>query len=391
MQSRKAKHNALTESGSVIAYFVTEDWYFCSHRLQLAVAAKEAGYTVYVVTRVNSHGAEIEAAGLNLVPVTLSRRSKNPIVEAMFIWRLVRIYKEIRPDIAHHIAMKPVIYGSIAARAARAARVPAVVNAMAGLGFLFSSEKLIARLLRPVIRVLFRQLLNNDRTTVILQNPDDVKVLCDSGTVIRDHVRLIRGSGVDTDVYQYQPEPDGVPIVLLASRLLWDKGIGEFVDAASRINRERSNVRFVLVGEGDDENPASISADQLKEWNKQGNVECWGRRSDMPEIFAEAHIVCLPTAYGEGVPKVLIEAASCGRPIVATDAPGCREIVVDGKNGILVPVRDVDALVLAICKLLDSPVLRRQMGQSGRQLVKEEFSLEKVIGETLAIYRSSRQ
>ena len=383
MQIRKAKHNASIESGSIIAYFVTEDWYFCSHRLPLAVAAKEAGYTVYVVTRVSSHGAEIEAAGLNLIPITLSRRSKNPIIEAMFIWRLIRIYKEIRPDIVHHIAMKPVIYGSIAAWAAR---VPAVVNAMAGLGFLFSSERLIARLLRPVIRGLFRQLLNNDRTTVILQNPDDVKVLCDSGTVIRDHVRLIRGSGVDTDVYRYQPESDGVPIVLLASRLLWDKGIAEFVEAASRIRRERADVRFVLAGDGDDENPASISADQLEEWNKQGNVECWGRRSDMPEIFAEAHIVSLPTAYGEGVPKVLIEAASCGRPIVATDAPGCREIVIDGRNGILVPIRDVDALVLAICRLLNSPDLRRQMGQSGRQLVKEEFSLEKVIGETLALY-----
>jgi glycosyltransferase involved in cell wall biosynthesis len=344
-------------NGKTIVYFVTEDWYFCSHRLQLAIAAKEAGYSVYVITRVNSHGAEIEAAGLNLVPVTLSRRSKNPIVEAIFIRKLIRIYKDIYPDIVHHVAIKPVIYGSIAARLAG---IQNVVNAMAGLGFLFSSGQPTARLF----------------------------VLCGSGTIDRRRVRLIRGSGVDTDVYGYEAESNEVPIVLLASRLLWDKGVGEFVAAARTIRRSGIDARFVLAGDNDDENPGSISTAQLKEWNDEGAVECWGHCTNMPNIFAGIHIVCLPTAYGEGVPKVLIEAASCGRPIVATDAPGCREIVIDGKNGILVPVNDTEALSTAIRKLLHSPLLRKSMGEFGRQLVEAQFSLERVNRETLAVYES---
>jgi glycosyltransferase involved in cell wall biosynthesis len=373
--------------GKTIAYFVTEDWYFCSHRLQLAVAAKNAGYDVYVVTRVQSHGDEIEAAGLNLIPIALSRRSKNPFVELGVIQQLTKIYKDIQPDVVHHVAVKPVIYGSIAAWRAK---VGSVVNAMAGLGFLFSSDRLVARVLRPAIRLMFSLLLNNDRTTVILQNPDDVEVLCEPGTVARERVELIRGSGVDTDVYRFKPEPDDVPVVLLASRLLWDKGIGEFVEAAREIRRRGVNARFALAGDGDDQNPASIDDAQLKSWSDEGVVECWGRLNNMPEVFSGVHIVCLPTAYGEGVPKVLIEAASCGRPIVATDAPGCREIVVDGENGLLVPTKDVSALADAICSLLESKDLRHAMGQAGRQRVKDHFSLDQVIERTLDVYEGSR-
>ena len=341
-----------------IVFFVTEDWYFCSHRLPLAIAAKQAGYTVYVITRVNLHGAEIEAAGLNLVGVTMSRRSKNPIVDARFIVELIRIYKDIRPDLVHHVAMKPVIYGSIAARLAG---VSANVNALAGLGFLFSSRKIMARLLRPIIKTLLRVLLDNERTTVILQNPDDVELMVASGTINRGRVRLIMGSGVDIDEYRQQPEPEGMPIVLLASRLLWDKGVGEFVKAAQMLKTAGVEARFVLVGEGDDANPESISQHRLDVWKREGVVEIWGRRSDMPSVLSASHIVCLPS-YREGLPKVLVEAASCGRPIVTTDAPGCREIVRDGVNGILVPVKDADALANAIRSLLKAPEIAEANG-----------------------------
>ncbi len=371
-----------------IAYFVTEDWYFCSHRLPLAVAAQKAGYTVYVITRVTSHGEVIESAALNLIPIKLSRRGKNPFAEAVILKQLISIYKCVKPQIVHHVALKPVIYGSIAAWITG---VPARVNAMAGLGYMFSSESTMARLVRPVIKGLFRLLLNNEHATLILQNPDDVEVICGSGAVNRDRVRLIMGSGVDTKEYRRQPESGDVPIVLLASRLLWDKGVGEFVEAARILQREGAVARFILAGEGDDENPGSIGASQLKAWQGEGNIEWWGRCSDMPTVFAKSHIVCLPTSYGEGVPKVLIEAASCGRPIVTTDAPGCREIVIDGENGILVPIKDVDALVRAIRKLLDSPDLRLRMGLAGRQLVKRKFSLTTVVNETLAVYESMTQ
>ena len=366
-----------------ILYFVTEDWYFCSHRLPLAIAAREAGYAVFVVTRVNSHGDEIEQAGLELIPFEVSRRSKNPFREFAAVWRLTGLYRRIRPDIVHHVALKPVIYGSIAAGLARVSKV---VNAMAGLGFLFSSKRPLARFLRPIVNSMFRILLNNNRTTVLLQNPDDIDVLCDAGSVMRDNVKLILGSGVDTERYSFRPEPSGALVVLLASRMLWDKGIGEFVHAAGKLRRKGIDARFVLAGDSDDENPGSISKAQLKEWSDSGLVEWWGRCSNMPEVFATVHVVCLPTAYGEGVPKVLIEAASCGRPIVATDAPGCREIVIDGENGLLVPIKEVDALAEAILQLLQSTELRRKMGQAGRQRVIDHFSLEKVVNETLDIY-----
>ena len=370
-----------------LVYFVTEDWYFCSHRLPLAVAAKEAGYAVYVVTRVASHGDEIRSAGLELIPLDLSRRGRNPLTELHVIRQLTEIYKRLHPDIVHHVALKPVLYGSIAARFAG---VPNVVNAMAGLGYLYSSNNATARLARPLVKMVMRALLNNDRTTVILQNPDDVAVMCDSGIVPRERVALIRGSGVDPEAYREQPEPQGVPVVMLASRLLWDQGVGEFVAAARTLLAGGHEARFVLVGDSDDANPASIDSATLDSWHRDGNVELWGRRNNMPDVLAQAHIVCLPS-YREGVPKVLIEAASCGRPIVTTDAPGCREIVRHGENGLLVPMRDASALADAIRTLLEDPDLRSRMGQAGREIVKNEFTVEAVVNSTLDVYETMLQ
>lgn len=367
-----------------LVFFVTEDWYFCSHRLPLAVAAREAGFDVHVITRVAAHGGEIRSAGLDLIPLDLVRRGKNPLTEWRIIRQLTAIYRRLKPDIVHHVAVKPVIYGSIAARRAG---VPHVVNAMAGLGYLYVSSKVTTRLARPLVRAVLRAMLNNPRTTVILQNPDDVALMCDAGTVSRHRVAMIRGSGVDTNVYRQQPEPSGVPVVMLASRLLWDKGVGEFVEAAKRLQAEGREARFVLVGDGDEANPASVDIDTLEGWRRNDNIELWGRRNDMPDVMAQSHIVCLPS-YREGVPKVLIEAASCGRPIVTTDAPGCREIVHHGENGLLVPVRDADALADAIRTLLDDPELRSRMGNAGRELVEREFTIEAVVSATLDIYDS---
>ncbi len=366
-----------------LLFFVTEDWYFCSHRLPLALAAKEAGFDVSVVTRVRSHGEQIKSAGLRLFPLELSRRGINPLRELQVIGGLVSIYRAEQPDIVHHVALKPVMYGSIASRMAN---IPHIVNAMAGLGFLFSSRSLKARIVRPLVMRIFRFLLNFRGSRVILQNPDDVRVMCDSGVVERSRIALIRGSGVDTLEFPVQAEPAAEPLVILASRLLWDKGIGEFVEAARQLRRQGVSARFALVGEGDAENPSTISDEQLRAWHEEGVIELWGRKEDMPNVFARSHIVCLPSSYGEGVPRVLIEAAACGRPIVTTDAPGCREIVQDGLNGFLVPLRDAAAVAEALKKLIDSPVLRRTMGAKGRELVESEFSLERVNNETLALY-----
>ncbi len=366
-----------------LLFFVTEDWYFCSHRLPLALAAQRAGYDVVVVTRVSQYGEFIRSHGLKLISLEISRRSRNPFKELGVIWSLFRIYKDHQPDIVHHVALKPVLYGSIAARLAG---VPAVVNALAGLGFLFVSKRSKARLLRPFIEMAFRLLLNRPNTRVILQNPDDMALLVTRGVLTPACAALIRGSGVDLVQFHVVAENDGVPLVVLASRMLWDKGVGDFVEAARQLKQKGVNARFILVGVGDPDNPASISNNQLDAWQQEGIVEWWGKRTDMPVVLSLSHIVCLPSAYGEGVPKVLIEAAACGRAIVTTDAPGCREIVRNEENGLLVPLKNVDDLAKAILKLIENPTLRKDMGKRGRVIVEKEFSIETVVHQTLPIY-----
>jgi len=366
-----------------LLFLVTEDWYFYSHRLPPARAAQAAGYEVVVATRVEHRGADIEAEGFKLIPIGLRRRSRNPFREMAAIAEIVRIYRQEQPDIVHHVAIKPVLYGSLAAMVVRR---PAVVNALAGMGFLFTSGGRLAALLRAAVSQVFRVLLNASRNVLILQNPDDQALLVSGGLVASSRVRLIRGSGVDIQRFHPLPEPDGPPLVMLASRMLWDKGVGEFVAAAGALRARGAVARFVLVGDGDADNPASIPEIQLKAWHESGVVECWGRCDDMPAAFARSHIVCLPS-YREGLPKVLLEAAACARPLVATDAPGCREIVRHGENGLLVPLRDAVGLADAIEKLLNDPALRLRMGAKGRQMVESEFSETEVARQTLAVYR----
>lgn len=366
-----------------LLYFVTEDWYFFSHRLSLALAAQKAGYEVVVVTRVSQHGELIRSHGLKLIHIELSRRSRNPLKELGVIFRLLSIYREQKPDIVHHVALKPVLYGSIAARLAG---VPAVVNALAGLGFLFISKHWQARVIRPLVESAFRLLLNRPNSRVLFQNPDDMALLTSCGVLASGQGVLIRGSGVSTTQFNATSEVNGLPLVVLASRMLWDKGVGEFVEAVRQLRGQGVVARFALVGEGDPDNPASISHNQLSQWQDEGTIEWWGRRDDMPQVFAQSHIVCLPS-YREGLPKVLIEAAACCRPIIATDVPGCREIVHDGENGLLVPARDFRALANALRQLIDNPSLRIVMGKHGREIVEKEFSIEHVVSQTLALYK----
>lgn len=366
-----------------LLYFVTEDWYFCSHRLSLALAAQKAGYEVVVLTRVNQHGELIRSHGLKLIHFELSRRSRNPLKELGVILRLLRVYKEQKPDIVHHVALKPVLYGSIAARVTG---IPAVVNALTGLGFLFISKHWQARVLRPLVELAFRLLLNRPNSRVIFQNPDDMALLTSRGVLALGQGVLIRGSGVSTTQFNATSEVNGLPLVVLASRMLWDKGVGEFVEAVRQLRGQGVVARFALVGEGDPGNPASISHNQLSQWQDEDAVEWWGRRDDMPQVFAQSHIVCLPS-YREGLPKVLIEAAACGRPIIATDVPGCREIVRHGENGLLVPARDFRALANTLLHLINNPSLRIAMGKRGREIVKKEFSIGHVISQSLALYK----
>lgn len=361
-----------------------EDWYFCSHRLPLAVAAQKAGYDVVVATRVQKHGDQIVSQGLKLIPISFSRHSMNPFTEAHFIANLVRIYKKESPDIVHHIANKPILYGSLAAIFAK---VPFTVNALTGVRYnIFFPNQWKIKLLRPWIKYAFKIALNKKNSRVILQNNDDLAFLIKTDILEPKNTVIIRGAGVNTKEFTFSDEPAGNPLVVLATRMLWDKGVGEFVKAARRLKKDYPQVRFILVGDTDIGNPAAIPIAQLEEWHKEKVIEWWGHREDMPAVFSESHIVCLPS-YREGLPKVLIEAASCGRAIVATDVPGCREIVRHGVNGLLVPPKDSKTLAKSLTILIQNPELRSHMGKKGREIAVSEFSEERVTKETIGVYR----
>lgn len=369
-----------------LVFYVTEDWYFCSHRLPVARAAQKAGLEIVVATRVDKHGGCIQQEGFRLIPLAMRRRSKNPLREMAAIFEILRIYRREQPDLVHHVAMKPVIYGSLAARLAG---VQAVVNALAGMGFVFSSDSRKAKLLRPWIRFALRLLFNKGRVKVILQNPDDQRLLTESGVLSVDRTVLIRGSGVDISRFRALPEPeDGLIVVTLVARMLLDKGVFEFVQAVRLLRQEGFSFRAILVGKPDPENPASIPENQLLAWQSEEIVEWWGHRSDIPAVWAQSHIAVLPTTYGEGVPKSLLEAAACARPIIATDVSGCREIVQHEISGLLVPVKDPVALAHAIERLVTDQALRQRMGKRGRQLVEQEFAESIVVHKTLGLYRS---
>ena len=365
-----------------IIYFITEDWFFCSHFMGRATAALHAGYEVIVVARENAFGGKIREQGITLIPFPISRRGLNPFRELMTIFNIVTIYRRERPAIVHHIAFKPIIYGTIAAFFSGCRKI---VNAPVGLGFVYSSESWAARFLRPLARLGFKCLLNPQGSRVIFENQDDLKAFV-AAEIVRAHdAILIRGAGVDTDEFFVVPEPDGPPVVILVSRMLWDKGIAEYVEAARILKFRGRSVRMLLVGDPDDQNPASIPIKKLDEWNKNGVVEWLGYRSDISDLLALSHIVCLPS-YREGLPKSLLEGLAAGRPLVATDVPGCREAVQDGINGFLVPPKDAQSLANALEKLILNRELRHIMGRTSRDLALIEFSSQRIETETLAVY-----
>lgn len=368
-----------------LMFVVTEDWYFVSHRLPLARAARDAGYEVLVATRLGAKAETIRREGFTAINLTKMRRTgRNPFKELSAIAELVGLYRTHLPDIVHHIAMKPVLYGSIAARIAGVRRV---INNLAGLGFVFSSRSLKARVLRPAIRRLLALTLNRPRTLTIVQNTDDAQVMTDAIGVAPSHLRLIKGSGVNPALYPAQHQDEQPPLVVLASRMIRDKGIADFVAAATSL-RHAGNIdaRFVLLGSPDDGNPQAIPQAELEAYHRDGSVEWWGHRDDMPGILAHAAIVCLPTTYGEGIPKILIEAAAAGCAIVAYDVAGCREIVADGDNGLLVRPGDITGLAAALGGLLADPARRATMGQRGRVRVEAEFAQDRIVAQTLAAY-----
>ncbi len=366
-----------------VLFVVTEDWYFVSHRLPLARHLQRAGYRVVLAARFTTHLQALESEGIQCVPLRLRRRGASPVAELQAILELRGVYRTLAPAVIHHVALKPVVLGGAAAVGLRG---PAVVNAIAGLGFLFSAPSWRARLGRMAVLLALRGLFARRASWVIVQTPEDERILARMGVGDSHRRVLIRGAGVDLATFQAAPQAPGVPVVLYAGRMLSSKGVPEFVQAAERLRGHGVRARFVLVGEPDPDNPASLTTSKLEEWHASGVVEWWGRRDDMPHVMTTAHIVCLPTTYGEGVPKVLLEAAACARPIVATDWPGCREVVIHDENGLLVPPRQVEVLAAGIRLLVEDPSLRTRFGAAGRKRVEQFFSLEAVAAQTQELY-----
>ncbi len=369
-----------------ILYLVTEDWYFLSHRLPIARAARDAGFEVSVATRVRRCEERIRSEGITPIPIDLRRGEIGPIRDFVAVFSLRRLFKRLRPQIVHNVGMKPVVLGTMAGHLSR---VGGLVNALAGLGYVFTGEDRKAAVLRPLVKFLFKLLFQGRRVSIIVQNSSDKDALEKIG-VSADKIFLIAGSGVDIDAFPPLPEADGPVTVVMVSRMLKPKGVEELVKAARLVREKRPDIRIRLIGAPDPENPATVEEESLIAWSREGNVEWRGQVSaeEIPSVWKQAHIGVLPSYYGEGIPKSLLEAGACGRPLIATDIPGCRDVVIPGETGLIVPPRDPHALAQAILRLAEDGALRARLGKAARERVEQHFSVEKVVKETLALYRS---
>lgn len=368
-----------------IIFVVTEDWYFLSHRGDLGRACRDMGWDVVVATRVQADGDRIRDEGFRVIPLRLLRRDRAPWREIPSFFELVMILLRERPDILHLVGLKPVIYGSLAA-----ILVPpgAVVNALAGLGYIFTSGRPLVVLARAFVKIVLRLCMRRPNHWLIVQNDHDASVVVESRMIESDHLAVIKGSGVDLDRFAPTPEPDGPVVVAVVCRMLKDKGVREVVLAA-RVLREQGNpVRIWLVGAPDPDNPTSLDEETLRQWHLEGCIEWLGHQVEIPEIWSKAHIAVLPS-YREGLPKSLLEAAACGRPIVTADVPGCNDLVENNVTGFTVPPQNWVELADAIGKLAQSPELRAQMGARIRAHVVAELGVREVVRQTLEFYRKA--
>jgi glycosyltransferase involved in cell wall biosynthesis len=374
-----------------VLFLVTEDWYFCSHRLPVARAARAAGLEVIVATRVRAHGDRIRQEGFAVHSMAWRRRGDGLLGACRAISEIAALYRAEQPDLIHHIALKPVLFGGIARRLAfgASADAPVVVDAITGLGSGFSHTSLTGRLRRPWLGLYLRLTKSRDRRWIIVQNAEDHAALA-KATVDRARVVMIKGSGVDTAHFFPMPDP-GSPVVTVAivSRMLRTKGVLEAI-AATRLLRERGlPIKLQLAGPIDPDNSGSLKAEFLTSLSEEPGIRWLGPVADVRTVWRRAAIALLPSTYGEGVPKALLEAAACSRPIIATDVPGCREVVRPGETGILVPPRDIPRLAAAIAELACDPGRRVKMGCAGRTLIERGFTEHIVAQETLAVYEAA--
>lgn len=377
-----------------LLFLIAEDSTFCTHRINLAKEAIKTGYEVAIATRCSRFQTFIEDVGIQVFPLKeFNRGSINPLKQILSLIELHQIYKHYKPDICHHVAMKPVIFGSLIARLNK---IPKIINALGGLGYIFTPNnetKLIKKIkktfLRQVALTFFHWIFASINTKLILQNPDDINTLVTSGCIRDNKIFLIKGAGVDIDVFSAKSplphHPEEPIIISCISRILWDKGIGELVEAAKILKEKGISARVFLYGEPDPENPSSIPLETLKAWHDNHIIEWRGHCENVIRAYENCHIAVLPS-YREGLPKTLLEAASSARPIVTTNVPGCKEVVADQENGFLVPVKNAKALADALILLCQNETLRQKMGEAGRKRVEQNFADTLIHQQTLDLY-----
>jgi len=371
----------------ILLFIINVDTFFISHFLNLAKAAINKGFTVHIATSSTGQIGILREHGIIVHEIKLNRSSFTLFCNLYTLYLIGLHIRKIKPDIVQLFTIKPVIFGGICARILGLRNI---ISYITGLGYLFTNKNSVTSIKMRIILKLYQISLKIRGMRIICENTKDIQII--QNHVIRDFkfhhsqtYKLIPGAGIDLNLFKVTPFPDGVPIVILPARMLSDKGVMEFVEAAKNLNAQKVNARFCLVGLPDPGNLASITSKQLEEWKRQGFVEIWGHRLDMPQVFSDASIVVLPS-YREGMPKSLLEASACGRPIVTTDVPGCRDAIKPNQTGILVPVRDSQALAVAIQTLLEDPHLRQKMGTAGRRRAEELFCEQKISSAHLNIY-----
>lgn len=368
-----------------LLFIVNVDWFFISHRLPIAKKALASGYEVTVACRFTEHKDELVSMGFNVVDIPFTRSGGSIPSEVNTIKIIKATIKDIRPSLIHAITIKPVLYSGMALQVIKQ-DIP-FVAAISGLGYVFTANSIRAKLTRLIASAFYKVALSQKYKTIIFQNTSDEKILTDVAKLKEFDKVLIKGSGADLSVYNYSPEniTNNVKIVM-ACRLLKEKGVYQYIEAARIVKEQYPNTEFLLVGTPDLENPNTVKQIEIDSWVNKNLITYLGHRSDIPAVFADSNIVCLPSFYGEGVPKVLIEAAACGRAIVTTDNPGCRDAVIEGETGLTVPIRDARALAIAIQKLISEPELRVSMGNKARAFAEAEFDVDSVVSKHLDIY-----
>ena len=369
-----------------VLFVITEDWALISHRLHLVKDAIERGYEVGIVTKITKHDSVLKKTGAKIFNWSIERGSTNLITELKTIISLYKVIAEFQPKIIHAVSQKASLYTGIILSLYLTKNIRFIV-ALGGLGYLYYSNSPKAKIIRAFLNIAYFLILRNKNSFLILQNEHNLKYLQSHSVGSPDRTFIVQGSGVELDEFRPQPQPNGKVILILPARLLWHKGVAEFVLAARSLNKKLTNVEFWLVGDSDFENKSSVPEDTIMKWVKLGIVKHIPRQNQMLEIYKKASIVCLPS-YHEGFPKVLLEAGACERPVISFDIPGCRDIIEDGVNGYIVPFGDQKMLENKIEKLVGDKVLRKEMGKQGRKIVEKLFASKKINNEIFEIWNA---